>query len=249
MPLICLDKCSYVCFSTPCRVPLLILRHESFAKKEMDGPGQDGPGPGDRAMKKKGRSVDECAAQMKPEKPSKCRKESKQAVIQEEFGVPDAETVLLVKGMLNLSEEEAQVLGNVLSKLQDDPLLVLKFNPNWIPDGGANADAILDAIAVFEMPVAPPGAPQTRRDDQVGCNRWIFQFKSSSDMIRCRNSIQALHINAFAFTPTAAAKIAARYPLGPPLPAQDTQPLAETVVITKFVVTSSDTMEFPFFYA
>jgi hypothetical protein len=185
---------------------------------------------------------------MKPENPSKCRKESKQAVIQEEFGMPDAETVLLVKGLLNLSDEEAQVLGDVLSKIKDDPLLVLKFNPNWIPDGGANADTILDAIAVFEMPVAPPGAPQKRRDDQVGCSGWIFQFKSSSDIIRCRYSIQALHINAFAFTPTAAAKIAARYPLSPPLPAQDTQSLAETVVITKFVDTNSDVMKIPFFY-
>ena len=175
--------------------------------------------------------------------PSKCRKEC----IEEECGTSDAETVLLVKRLLDLTDVEAQVLGNVLSDLKDDPLLVLQVNSNWIPNGGANADTVLDAIAVHDMPVAPSGAPQERRDKLVGCSRWIFQLKNTSDVVQCKMAIQALHLNAFAFTPTAAAQFAVIFPLNPPLPAQSTQPLAEAVVINK-AITSSDAMSFPFFY-
>ena len=156
--------------------------------------------------------------------------------------------MLLVKKLLNLTVGEAQVLENVLTNLKDDPLLVLQVNPNWIPNGGASADAVLDAIAVHDMPVAPPGAPQERRDKLVGCSRWIFQFKNTSDIVQCKMAIQALHLNAFAFTPTAAAQFAALFPLNPPLPVHATQPLAEAVVINKVAITSSDAMSFPFFY-
>ena len=75
----------------------------------------------------------------------------------DEVGIPDAEAVSMVQKLLDLSDKEAAVLGSVLCKLEDDPLLVFRKNPNWRRRGGASANAILDAIAVYDTPACNAG--------------------------------------------------------------------------------------------
>ena len=149
----------------------------------------------------------------------------------------------MVQKLLDLSDKEAAVLGCVLCKLEDDPLLVFRKSPNWRRRGGESANAILDAIAVYDMPF-----PQ-RRDDGDGCTQWVFQFRNSSDINPCKQAILALHPTAFALSPDSFAFLAgAGAAIAPNVHTQIAQPLAHAVVINKVAITRSDVLQFPFFY-
>ena len=198
-----------------------------------------------RDARKKGGG--ELAAQKKTKQAKKgqAESESEKAEI-DEVGLPDAEAVLMVQRLLDLSDKESAVLGSVLCKLKDDLVLVFRLNSNWRRRGGASANAILDAIAVYDM----PGAPPQRRDDGDGCTRWIFQFRNSSDINPCKQAIRALHPTAFAVSPgSLAALAAAGAAIAPHVQAQVAQPLAQAVVINKVAITRSDVLQFPFFYS
>ena len=184
----------------------------------------------------------ELAAQKKTKKAILGQIDSEKAEI-DEVGIPDAEAVSMVQKLFDLSDKEAAVLGGVLCKLEDGVVLIFRENPNWRRRGGASANAILDAIAVYDMP-----APQ-RRDRGDGCSRWLFQFRNSSDINPCKHAILALHPTAFALSPDSFAFLAgAGAAIAPNVHTQIAQPLAHAVVINKVAITRSDVLQFPFFY-
>jgi hypothetical protein len=189
------------------------------------------------------RSSFDLSTQTKPNKKAMQRQvKPEKAEIEEEFGLPDAEAVLLVKNELNLTEKEVAVLGKAIFKLKDDPLIVIKRNPNWRRLAGtATASTILDAIAVHNMPGVQ------RRDDMDGCRRWIFQFRNSSDINPCKAAIRALHPSAFAVSAEVVAALGG-VALPANLRAQVAHPLGKVVVINKISTSRSDVLHFPFFF-
>jgi hypothetical protein len=149
----------------------------------------------------------------------------------------------MVQKLFDLSDKEAAVLGGVLCKLQDGVVLIFRTNPDWRRRGGPSANAILDAVAVYDMP-----APQ-RRDDGDGSSRWVFQFRSSSNINPCKQAILAFHPTAFALSPDSFAFLAgAGAEFAPNVQAQIAQPLASAVVMNKAAITHNDVFQFPFFY-
>jgi hypothetical protein len=206
-------------------------------RKQLGGPEPATPSTVLKAIK--------CQDDSEKSEAIKCQDDSEKSEIAKEFGLPDDEAVSLVKSHLGLSKQQAIALRKVLCTLKEEALLVIKTNPLWRRRGGAAGNAILDAIAVHNM----PGSPPKRRDDMDGCRGWIFQFSNSSDINPCRAAIMALHPNAFAVSDGSMAAMGAAGVVIPAnIRAQLAQPLGQAIVVNKVAIARSDVLQFPFFF-
>ena len=144
-----------------------------------------------------------------------------------------------VQNLLKLSKEEEKILLTELVLTSEDPILALKINPAWVAHHGAGAEtAVLDAIADFDMPNGE------RRDEQSP--GFLYHFKTSFELDRCKASVLGNHQTAFAPSPNTLARIGAA--AAALVPAADREPLAFTAVIHKVAVCQDDVQQFQFFY-
>ncbi|DAZ92717.1 TPA: hypothetical protein N0F65_012411 [Lagenidium giganteum] len=145
----------------------------------------------------------------------------------------------LTQSLIGLSDEQRQVLEKELNRTDEDPLLVLRFNPNW--QGQVAVGTVCDAIATFGM---RGGA---RRDSGEGCHGWVFHFDHYQDLGPCKTAIALAHPEAFAFSPRAITRAEAAF--GAAARANlPTEPLAYAVVINKIAIRQDDAGSLEFFY-
>lgn len=144
----------------------------------------------------------------------------------------------LTQSLIGLSNEQRHVLENVLDQMDEDPLLVLRLNPNWQSQQLAT-ETVCDAIGTYGM------SNSTHRDTGEGCQRWIFHFDHYQDIEPCRNAIQLAYPAAFALPPSA---ITTAVTAGANLANLPTEPMAYAVVINKIAVRQDDAGILHFFY-
>ncbi|KAL3702531.1 hypothetical protein R1sor_020553 [Riccia sorocarpa] len=137
-----------------------------------------------------------------------------------------------VQRLIGLNDEQRTILENHLNEDDEDALLVLRVNPEWIAiHGQAAADGVTDDIARYLV-------GEQRRRDKAG-KRWIFHFELSSDIDKCKSFVLATHPQAFSLSPEA---VAAGF-VG-----ANTIPLAFAAVVHKVGVRQDDAARSGFFY-
>uniref|UniRef100_A0A915ER34 Uncharacterized protein n=1 Tax=Ditylenchus dipsaci TaxID=166011 RepID=A0A915ER34_9BILA len=143
----------------------------------------------------------------------------------------------VLANQLNLNASEKQAVFRVLDQTDEDPILVVRLNQNWVNvHGEAAANQVLDAIAIYNMPRGQ------RRDDQAMC--LCFHFAESSQISACRLAVLNNHRNAFAPSPEFQAHMAAtnqNY-------AGNLEPMAFAAQVNKIAVRCDDIQPCPFFY-
>uniref|UniRef100_A0A914CST3 Uncharacterized protein n=1 Tax=Acrobeloides nanus TaxID=290746 RepID=A0A914CST3_9BILA len=149
----------------------------------------------------------------------------------------EASEVIAVE--LNLNVDEKKAVFRVLDETDEDPIMVIRLNQNWINTFElAAANQVLDAIATFHM------SQGQRRDEQA--THLCFRFAEGSHINACRDFLlnDAAYKNAFAPSPTALAHLAAfniNYP-------ENREPMGFCAQVNKIGIRRDDIQTIPFFY-
>jgi hypothetical protein len=156
----------------------------------------------------------------------------------------------LTQKLIGLTDEQTKTLEKELNRTDEDPLLVLRQNPDF-PAGNIDASDVYDAIATYEI------RNNTRRDAGDGCHRWIFHFDHFQDIGPCKREIQQQFPQAFADPPDTVDNAVTNAQrmfnvsigrLAAFRATFDIQPLAFAVVINKIAIRQDDAGEYLFFY-
>jgi hypothetical protein len=103
----------------------------------------------------------------------------------------------LVADLIGLPGKAVKALECRLNISDEDAILALRLNPQWVSiHGQAAPDAVLDAIMTIQKQVP------RRRDSDAGY-RWMFQFCRSSDICDCREDVIQNSPVAFGLSPAA----------------------------------------------
>uniref|UniRef100_A0A915EGY3 Uncharacterized protein n=1 Tax=Ditylenchus dipsaci TaxID=166011 RepID=A0A915EGY3_9BILA len=150
-------------------------------------------------------------------------------------GHPPCKASEIIAKELGLKAAEEDIVFKVLDQTDEDPVLVIRLNQNWIATHTeARANVLLDYIATYDM-------INERRDDQVP--RLCFRFAEGSHIVACRKAVLNAHFDAFAPSPDMLNLLNARN-----IPwAGNREQLGVCVQINKIGVRRNDIQSFPFF--
>lgn len=136
-----------------------------------------------------------------------------------------------------MSESQLHVLIDELQRTDEDPILALRVNPEWITlHGEAMADEVMNFIANFKM-------PHGIRRDFNGARNFLFHFNQSADISDCREATAEQFDQAFTFSPRGVAYALAKGSVG-----ISSVPLVYGAVIHKAGVRQGDVQKYGFFY-
>jgi hypothetical protein len=156
----------------------------------------------------------------------------------------------LTQKLIGLTDEQTKTLEEELNLTDEDPLLVLRQNPDFSA-GNIDANDVYDAIATYEI------RNNTRRDAGDNCHRWIFHFDHFHDIGPCKREIKRQFPEAFANPPDAVDEVLAnvqrilnpsRRQLARLRASVVIEPLAFAVVINKIAIRQDDAGEYRFFF-